>query len=66
MENPWWSPSLVNLNEKPLVEFLFTKFEGRKAATFFHEVSSPCWYYRESIANFPINSFLARNYYGGY
>ena len=45
MEKPWWSPSFVDLNEKPLVEFLFTKIEGGKSITFLYEISSPCGYY---------------------
>ena len=62
MENPWWSPPLINLNGKRLLQFLFNKLEDRKAATFLHEVSSPNGYYRGKYLNFPIHSLLARNY----
>ena len=53
MENSWWSPSIVELNEKPLVEFLFTKLEGSKSITFLYEVSSPCGHYRERFCKSP-------------
>ena len=54
MENPWWNPSFVVLNEKPVVEFLFTKLEGRKSITFLYEVSSlPCGYYHGRYCKSP-------------
>ena len=55
MENSWWNPSFVDLNEKPVVEFLFTKLEGRKSITFLYELSSlPCGYYRGRYCNYLI------------
>ena len=53
MENPWWSPSFADLNEEPLVEFLFTKLEDCKSITFLYEVSSPSGYYRGRYCKSP-------------
>ena len=53
MEHPWWSASFVDLNEKPLVEILFTKLKGCKSITFLHEFSSPCGYYHGRYCKSP-------------